>query len=512
MAATTRWVQYTTTAEGSTDLGGAGQLGKGTRGYSLATASVGDTFSIGTNNNKLYIDFDGDSSSYVTLSSGTDLDPRFIAKEATENIQALGKIGGFTNAQCVWENNQFKLYSGTLGSSSASTVSSGVDTAHLTLGWGTKTENGGTTYTGIYDGGITVSGTYNGLFDEIYRVVIGTTDGVGTPSQGGSNSYTGTMTAGGVFTGPTNITYTMSIDASNGTTMGAGTGNVPTMSWTSTGSADDGGPVELLYPDYWYDLGTLGVKVKFTDAVFNTVDPAWTTVCSYIQYAQGSNTQAAIGTAQFVYYSNRGDDSGSSAVTTAVSGTSWAALGTRGLYIAWGGGVSNANARDEFYVVCTPPRPSSYDISNLNFGNVTVSTESPVRCVNFEIMSGAIELSTVKFGLQNNGSFSHHNTGNSDTYFRFGTVGPGNNPSSPAGAEWRANVTSADIDSDTPPSYLYATEDNLSVVVDADSSESIGYSTDAGMVADPVWMNIKLGTSEVGANSSINYRIYFDYS
>jgi hypothetical protein len=32
------------------------------------------------------------------------------------------------------------------------------------------------------------------------------------------------------------------------------------------------------------------------------------------------------------------------------------------------------------------------------------------------------------------------------------------------------------------------------------------------MCADPIWLGIKLGTAEVGANSTINYRIYFDYN
>jgi len=27
-----------------------------------------------------------------------------------------------------------------------------------------------------------------------------------------------------------------------------------------------------------------------------------------------------------------------------------------------------------------------------------------------------------------------------------------------------------------------------------------------------LWLNIRLGASETGANSSINYRLYFDYS
>jgi hypothetical protein len=253
--------------------------------------------------------------------------------------------------------------------------------------------------------------------------------------------------------------------------------------------------------------------VKFTDAVFNTVATAWTVVCTYIQYAQGSNPQAAPGTAQYVWYSTRGDDSGDSAVTTAISG-SYSRLGSRGLNFALVNGTINLLALDEFYVICTPPRPTSYGITNLNFGNVTVSTESAVKAVNFEAVSGAIELSTVKFGLQSHGTFSHHDQGSSDTYFRFGTVGPGNNAGAGDvdGLEWRAGVTAADIDSDVQPFYLYATKEDLAVVSDADSSEAIGYSTYAGMVADPMWLNIKLGASEVGANSSINYRLFFDYS
>jgi hypothetical protein len=177
-------------------------------------------------------------------------------------------------------------------------------------------------------------------------------------------------------------------------------------------------------------------------------------------------------------------------------------------------GTNNFTAGDEFYVICTPPQPQSYNITNLNYGNVTVSTESPVRAVAFEIMSGAVEISTVKFGLQSKGSFQHHNAGNSDTKFRFGTVGPGNVAGAAPidGLEWRTSVAAADISSDTPPAYLFATKQNLSVVSDADSSESIGVSTYAGLCADPIWLNVKLGSSEVGANSTINYRIYFDYS
>ena len=517
MAATTRWVQYDVAETGVAGTGGSTNYGRGTRGYSLATASVGDSFSIGTSNNRLYVNFDGGGVQYITLASGVELDPRFVAKDITEKIHNLGTaLTAWDQSQCVWDDNQFKLYSGTLGTSSSIAVTSGTNTAHLELGWGTKTEVGGAAEnsTGSLNGNtgnyITVSGTYNGFFDEVYQVVINKEVSIGTPTKGGSNTYTGTFTTGGVYNWASTITYTLSISTTNGTTMNAGTGNVPTVEWTSTGNVDDSsGPLELLYANYWYKIGTKGIMVKFSDAIFNTCDPAWDIVCTGVTLANGG-ANSPVGTAKFVWGSNRGDDAISAATT---SDASWIRLGSRGLYVKWTT-VANLTAKDEFFVICTPPQPSSYDVSNLNYGNVTVSTESPLRNVIFEILSGAVEIDTVKFGLQSHGNFDHHGEGNSDTYFRFGTVGPGNNSGdSPInGYEWRTNVTAADISSDTPPSYLYATQENLAVVADADSSQAIGVSTYAGMVADPLWLNIKLGTSEVGANSTINYRIYFDYS
>jgi len=510
MAAVTRWVQYPITGEGVISVGGATVSGLGTRGYAQANSSVGDSFDIGSSNNRLYIDFDGDTSTYVTLASGSALDPRLVARDITEKIHATGKSGGFENAQCVWEDNKLKIYSGSLGSSSSAAVASGTNTAHLELGFGSKTETGGSATGNTYSGGLTTSGTYNGFFDEIYHILLNKETQIGTPSKGGGNSYTGTITAEGIFKYASNITYTILIDCTNGTTMGGGTGNVPTMSWTSTGSADDGGPTELLYPNYWYNLGTQGVMVKFTDAVFNTDTTAWTIACTYAQYVEGSNTQAAAGTAKYIWSSSRGDNA-TAALDT--SDSSFVRLGTKGVYIKWSGS-GNFLAGDEFYVICKGPQPLSYGITNLNYGNVTVSTNSAVKAVMFEIMSGAVEISTVKFGLQSHGVAQHHDTGNADTEFHFGTVGPGNNAgTSPTdGKEWRASVSASDISSDTPPSYLYATKQDLAVVADADNSETIGASHYMGMAADPVFLGIKLGASEVGANSTINYRLYFDYS
>lgn len=513
MSATTRWVQYQISATGSTCVGAT--AGLGTRGYAPAEGATDtDTFSIGTSNEKLHITIDA-VTDYVTLSSGVDLDPRFIARDITEKLHNLNKgTDGYDYAQCFWENNRFVLYSGSMGTDSDVAVISGSSSAHLELGWGTSTPVSGDITTNDYSsGGVTVSGTYNGFFDEVYKIVANLENPIQSPQKGGSNSYTGDISTGGAYNHTATIVYDVIIDVGNGTTMGGGSGSVPKMTWDSNGGGDDSTTyVELLYPNYWYEVGTKGLMVKFTDAVFNSCDPAYFITCNDVQWVEGTNPTLGAGSAMYFYGSNRGDDA-----VTAITcqDDSYTQLGSRGLYIKFNGDSADTfSAGDEFYVVCRPPQPSSFDVTNLSYGNVTVSTESPVKCVMFEITSGAMEMSTVRFGLQSHGSFSHHNENGNDTLFRFGTVGPGQNAgSSPISSlEWRENVTAADMAGDSPPAYLYGINKNMGVVSDADASEVVGASGCAGMTSDPIFVNIKLGASEVGANSLVNYRIYFDYS
>lgn len=519
MSATTRWVMYDNLAAGSTGVGATDGLG--TRAYVVAEGNTDvDTFNIGTGTDRLYVTIDGNSG-YITLASGVGLDPRFVARDISEKLHILGKAtDGYDYAQCVWENGKLVLYSGSLGSGTALTVTSGVaNSAHLELGWGTKTDVGGiaTTNTGYTTGGVTVSGTYNGMFDEIYKIVINVEDPIQDPVLGGSNPYTGDITTGGAYNYTTGVVeYTLNIDTTTGNVMGGGAGNVPKLSWTTSPVGDAStAPVDLLYPNYWYHVGTKGMMVKFTDRPFFHCPPgtpAWTISCNQVQYAQGINPTAGAGSAMYYYGSNRGDNATASLTCQDDQTTR---LGSRGLYIKFiGDAADDFAAGDEFYVIARGPQPQSYDITNIDYGNVTVSTESRVKSVIFEIIAGAIEMSTVKFGLQSHGTFEHHNEDTSDTFFRFGTVGPGepagNSPTD--GLEWRTNVLASDIADDSAPIYLHATKGNLGVVSDADDSEAVGSSGDAGVVSDPIFMNVKLGASEVGANSTINMRVFFDYS
>jgi len=525
MAAITRWTKYEIDAVGSAG-DGDGEGCKGTRGYSAgrtAPAAGADKITIGPTTNRLHLAIDGEAASYITLYSGSELDPRFVARDITEKLHLLtGQTEEYwTHATCRWENtpadgNMLKIYSGSLGTGSSVTVTSGTNDARAALGLEPRDEVGGSVTGNTFNGTVSISGTYHGFFDEMYKVVIACdneeTRGIAVPSHTGG-SYAGTLTTGGMYNGSQDTIYTISINATSGSVMGAGTSSVPTMSWTNTGNDTESSvDTELLYPDYWYKVGTRGLMIKFTDAVFSSSDK-WTIACYQPDLAVVGNAHAAVGVAQYTYSSDRGDDS-SSPITT-VSGA-YTRLGSRGLNIKFTG-TNDLYAGDEFYIIVAGPLPcdkgeesSHYGISSLNYGNVTVSTESDVKCVLFEIQSGGIQMSTVKFGLQSHGSFSHHDPdGNKDTMFRFGTVGPDN---SKAGKEWYPNITADDIDSDTPPGYLYATEDNLPVVATADLSEAVGNYPICGLTSDPLWLNIRLGASETGANSAINYRCFFDYS
>jgi hypothetical protein len=131
-------------------------------------------------------------------------------------------------------------------------------------------------------------------------------------------------------------------------------------------------------------------------------------------------------------------------------------------------------------------------------------------------------MSTVKFSLQSDGTFSNHDQGDADTFFRYGTAGGGNSAAGsgsrendqvefPVDTEGLGRIVATDIDSDTPPSYLFATQENLAVVSSADDAETVGNYLEA-VVSDFIWLAIKLGANETGANSTINYRMFFDFS
>jgi hypothetical protein len=104
------------------------------------------------------------------------------------------------------------------------------------------------------------------------------------------------------------------------------------------------------------------------------------------------------------------------------------------------------------------------------------------------------------------------------TFFRYGTAGygkPGDGVSAAnTGPEWTTDVTANDLataktsGNTGAPIHLDSTVVNLSVVSSADNAEDVG---NKDLRAAFIWTIIRLGAQEYGANSSINYRLYFDY-
>lgn len=538
MVAVSRFVEFSATGQTYATGTSTEATAKGTRGYSRGTGlSTGDdSFSIVLNSNdQLAVNINGVGPFTITLASGTDLDPRFVARDIAYKLHSASSNEAFTFSQCEFRNggggpnsrNSFIIHSGRLGNNGGANdvnvTSPGSRDARTTLGFDTVSEAAGVNFAtdfpgSSYTGALTVSGSYSGQFDDFYTIVISDGELVGNATAGGGNTYAGTVTTDGIYLGTANDTYTITIDTTNGSTMGAGSGNVPSFTVTDTpGTDDNANAIELLYADHFYDVGQLGVRVKFSDAVFGNGDTF--TIAAFA--ASGTGYPKAVGAAKYIFTSALGDSSkahSTGAITTSTAGTQ---LGTRGVTLAFSNSGS-LSLRERFHVICRGPQPTNTNVTQLNFGNVTVSTNSPVKVVWFELISGAVSMSTVKFSLQSDGSFQHHDEGNADTEFHFGTCGAGNDapgagPTSnsqvefPTDSSGLGRVLATDIDSDTAPSYLFATKADLAVVNSADNAESIG-NFQGAVVSDFIFLAIKLGANETGANSTINYRMFFDFS
>jgi hypothetical protein len=446
-------------------------------------------------------------------------------------LQALQSLGNaykyaraeFSNYKSANGEGHFSIWSGTTGGSSVVAITAGDNDGRSVLGLSTVTAEAGTTYhTGTstannaaYTGTVTTSGTYGGMFDEEYYVVI-SNDVLVSSSADGGNTYTGTLVAGGDWCGDSAASYAVTIDASGGKEVqNAGTGSVPTFTANDSGAYNDDVSTgqELLYSDGWYYLGEYGAKVKFSDAQFGDGD-AFTVACAVSTDAGDGSSSCAVASAAFIWSSTRGDD----ATSASSCNTTLTAVGTKGVQIAWSDS-GQLTAKDAWRIICRAPQPEAYAVTNVAYGNVTVTTNSPVKVHQFEIMSGAVQLSNVKFSLYSHGTFSHHDAGDSDTEFHFGTVGAGHRADGASGAgtgvEWHTSVTASDISNNKTggntgaPTYLWASKLDMAVVADADSAEIVGNDE---LVGDFVFTAIKLGASETGSNSSVVYRSYFDYS
>jgi hypothetical protein len=539
MAAVSRFVEFSVTSQtllAGVSTQGASSEAKGTRGFSRGTgltdANGEDSFTIvKDSNDDLTVSINGESYE-ITLSSGTDLDPRFVARDIEFRLHEASSSDNFTYAQCNWRNgnggtapigpveeNSFIIYTGQLGNNAGSNdvkVSAGTNDARTTLGFNTVSEQAGADYAGSWAGTATISGSYGGQFDDHYTLMMSDNETVyDAVDTGGSTYNASNIQTGGLYTNPADTDYTITIDTTNGSQMGNGSTNVPRISWVSNPETDTGGPMELLYADHWYDIGTQGLRAKFQDAVFGDGD-SYDITCSGASIASTSP-----GTTKYIWDSVLGDSSKAFSIPSKLTSVVPNQVGTRGVTVGFQATGTMA-AGEILSVTCRGPQPLTEPVTQLNFGNVTVSTNSPVKTVWFEIVSGAVSMSTVKFSLQSDGTFQHHDQGDADTTFRFGTSGAGNAaPGSGATANDQVeysvdgdsvgNIVATDIDDDVAPSYLYSTEANMQVVSSADLANDIG-NYQGGLVSDFIWLAIGLGANETGANSTINYRMFFDFS
>jgi len=515
MPATSRWVLFDVDAE-TLYTGATNETisGTGGNGYVEGSSTVSGLVTIsGGVSDQLQVNIDGNGLQQVTLTSGANLDARMVARELEFKLKQLPQTE-FEQIRVEFENNKFKISSSSLGTTSSVAVANGSNDCLHVLGMASpqggpltvNTVNGAAdANNAAYTGQTTISGLYKGQFSDIYTVMVGTQHPVSEAAGSGTNTYAGTVTTAGDWNEATAEVYTVTVSTANGSVMNNGSNNVPTFTVTSTqGDNIPATATELLYSDFYYNIGTKGMRMKFSDAPFGNGD-SFTVSGTVILKANGASDSAAVGTAQYIWSSLR-EGKETTPTTSQVTGT---AVGNKGLTIAFSdSGV--LTARDEFRVIASGPQPTTLGVTTLNFGSVTVSTYSPAKAVWFQLVSGATVLSSPKFGLQSHGTAQHHESGNNDTLFAFGNAGKATPASD--GTEWHQSVDpSTDLASDTPPAYLAATDDNLLVVSTAGASETIGVA-DGEMITDFIWLAVKLGAVETGANSTIIWRVYYDFS
>jgi hypothetical protein len=472
------------------------------------------------------------TSKTFTLASGVNLDPRVIARDITDKMHKEYPVNSpvWTAAICHWWKSGFLLLNGICGSNSmvrvdytANSAAGALGFTHGVAGYGSENnilpDGGlatGNKVTNTWSGSMSSSGTlFNGSCD-IYTITAVNSDsgeGQGTASvlTHASGSYAGTVSLGGIYNYSDNTIYHMVVTVTGSASYMSGvTGNVPVMTWWGEGGDTTcSGAIELLYPNYPYPLGNKGLWVKFSNYPFSYPSDAWAISASGINYAGGSYNYQWGGAFRKIIWSSLKGDVQWTQQSTATFGN-YFPVGRKGIYLSANQDY-NVAPGDTIRVRIPGPVPYNFDITSINLGNITVTTSSRVFCVRFDLIGGAIELTNIKFSLLNDGGMAYHD--GSNTYFPWGTVGPGQKAVSYGGSydvEWWSNVNVQDL-IPPKPGYMYAIDSNLVPVSTADDSKVIGVDPFDGLISDYIFCAVHLGADESGAKTAV-YRCYFDYT
>lgn len=471
------------------------------------------------------------SSKTFTLASGTNLDPRVIARDITDKMHREYPVNTpiWTQAYCLWWGTGFEIRTGIAGANASVKVDYTSNSAASTLGFTHGTTAYGSDNLRLYNGGVaagnkttntwsgsmSVSGTsFASAWDEYTVVAVnsdaGTGQGTASITTHASGTYPGTVTLGGVYNHTTSTTYHLTVSVSGSASYMNGIKDaVPVMNWYSDvggGDTTSSGSIQLLYPNYPYPLGNKGLWVKFSNAPFSYPGDAWQIQASGIVTPVGFDYQWGSAMRKVIWSSLRGDTEWTQQDTATFN--NYFRIGRKGLYVSANQDY-NVAPGDTLRFRLPGPVPYRFDITSINLGNITVTTASRVFAVRFDLIGGAVELTNVKFSLLDNGGMGYHDGVN--TQFYFGTVGAGQPAvNSNYDVEWWNQVNTSDMT--TPkPDYLYSIDENLTEVSTADDSKTVGIDPFDSLVSDYIYAAVRLGADESGQKTVV-YRCYFDYT
>ncbi len=449
----------------------------GTFGYTKSEEIDFNWLTITSDNDLLTIDKDGVLYE-VTLPQGKALNPFYVAHRISQQLKP--------HASCEFVNNSFIIWSDDVDDDiSVFTSPYNDNDATIVLGFGSPTTVAGTSVTNTYSGNVSASGTYTGLSDDIYWIVV-SGNSITSVTPGSNNVYQGSVTVAGAYRATTNTTYTITIDTTNGNIAEAGIGYVPTFSVSSTDTDDSPTDKAILVYNAWYEIGDKGLRIKFSEHPFGHND-TFQIDCLAPQTADGTNNTANEIAAKFVVMSLDGINT---SPVTLISGN---LLLPKGITISF---TSGTFEKGDLFVLKAYP-DNFEEVNDLRLGIVDVGYRTDWKPARLIIKEGMMRFRFCKVGRLDNGDLVEVDYGGTEPKLGVlgkDTVSNNNNEVLTTGAQ--ASVSLSDF-------YYYL-----------DFWEE-GYYVDLGtdiFSSSPFYMLLETSDNEVTMTTTINLGFYYNYS
>lgn len=451
--------------------------------YIQSSVITKDWLYISDSNNQLRI-INNSTTIDITLPRGNNLSVFYVAYKIAQALKPY-------NMSCEFINNSFKI---TADSNNTLSIGTPSNNGASTLGFSTVTTSNGSTGTNGYNGSVTLNGLYTGL-DNIFFWVKVSGNNIFTLTPNATNFYKGSVIVSGNFNSVTSIQYTITISTLNSNKSLSGIGNNPTFSVTSTGGDSSPSNMEIVAYDAWYEIGTKGVRIKFSDYAFGNGD-SFIIDCVSPQTANGITSTAAADTVKFVVLSNDRIQLSVTTLTYTDGASPYYKLQLEnGIELRFENNLTKLFTTGDTFLVQAYMDIHS-DVYTVDLGITGAGEESVVHGLRVIAKEGIYKINTCKIGISNPGPLLQQGIGK--TEYRVGVLGK---IQSKLSNEIITTNVAADVISQF---YSYVSYLDTDVYITLQTGNPI-FATDA------FYLVLKPDEAEITQSFLGNMKVYFNY-